>query len=64
MGSPRQTLGSSWLPGKPNNEKVMVRKHVFHLGKTFNSQNLAIFGKNEGNFKEKDYFNSHSSFVY
>ena len=53
MGNPRHLLGSSQLPGNPNNEKEMVRKCVFHLGKTFYSPNLAIFGKNEGNFKEK-----------
>ena len=53
MGSPRKLLGYSWFPGNPNNEKEMVRKHVFHLGKTFYSPNLATFGKNEGNFKER-----------
>ena len=49
-------------PWHPNNKKEMVRKHVFHLGKTFYSPNLAVFGKNEGNFKEC--FDSYSSFVY
>ena len=46
-------LGSYRLPGNSNNEKEMVRKHVFHLGKIFYSPNLATFGKNEGNFKER-----------
>lgn len=64
MGNPRQLLGSSQLPGKHNNEKEMVRKHVFHLGQTFSGPNLNIFGKNEGNFKEKGCFDSYSSFVY
>ena len=64
MGSLRKLLGYSWFPGNPNNEKEMVRKHVFHLGKTFYSPNLAIFGKNEGNFKEKVCFDSYSSFLY
>ena len=54
MGNPKRLLGSSWLPGKPNNEKEMIRKCVFHLGYTLYNLNLAIFGKNEGNFKEKD----------
>ena len=65
MGNSRQPLGSSWLPGNANNEKEMNfrKKKFFHLGKTFYSPNLAIFGKNEGNFKEKDCFDSYSSFV-
>ena len=63
MGNPRRLLGSSRLPGKPNNEKETVRKDVFHLEDTFYSPNLTILGENEGNFKEKDCFDS-SSFVY
>ena len=64
MRNPRQPLGSSWLPGKPNNEKERARKCVFHFGYTFYKPNLSIFDKNEGNFKEKDCFDSYSSFVY
>ena len=47
MGNPR------WLLGNADDAKVMVQKRVFHLGYTFYSPNLAIFGKTEGNFKEK-----------
>ena len=64
MGNPRRLLGSSPLPGNPTNEKEIVRKCVFHLGRTFYSPNLAIFGKNGGNFKEKECLDSHASFVY
>ena len=64
MGNPRWPLGFSCLPGKPSNEKDMVRKCVFHLGYTFYNLNLTRFVKNEGDFKEKDCFDSYSSFVY
>ena len=56
MGNPRRPLGSSRLPGKPNNEKETVRKDVFHLEDTFYNPNLPIFGKNEGNLMEKKLF--------
>ena len=36
----------------------MVRKCVFY------NANLAVFVKDEGNFKEKDCFDSYASFVY
>ena len=52
MENLRRPLGSSRLPGNSNNEKEMVRKRVFHL-EDFLRPNLAIFGKNEGNFKER-----------
>ena len=55
MGNPRQPLGSSWLLGKPNNDKEMVRKCVFHFGGTPSTILIWLYlvKKNEGNFKEK-----------
>ena len=64
LGNPRWPRDSSWLPGKPNDEKEWVRNCGFHGGYTFYNPNLAIFGKNEGNSKEKDCFDSHCGFVY
>ena len=63
MENPRWLLGSSQLPGKPNNEKEMVRKCVFHLEYTFYNHNLAIFGIAK-NKNESVFFYSYPSFVY
>ena len=61
MGNPRWPLGSSGFLEIPIMKKKWLENVFCIWGKLFYSPNLAIFSKNEGNFKEKDCFDSYSS---